>query len=94
MENLHGVFEKEQGKYTTHNSDEEVETITTYEVNIICKQHNKCPVPNCTGESKDKFGMHRHFCLRHVKDKLIIAADGELPRYPLWGVFVKDVTKH
>ena len=35
--------------------------------------------------------MYRHFFLRHVKDKMIILDDGEVPRCPKCGMFTKNV---
>ena len=78
------------------NDDEEQEIDTkTYIVDMKPKsQKTDCPVANCSGGSKGKSGMYRHFCLKHVSATLVIAEDGLLPRCPECFMFVRDIFKH
>ena len=55
---------------------------------------NQCPVPNCTGGGKDKFGIYRHFCLLHPKDSIVINEDGELPTCNKYGMRTNNMAKH
>ena len=66
----------------------------TFKINFWKGKDNKCPIPGCTGGGKDKWGMYRHFCLKHFESNLIIKEDGELPRCNLCGMYTKDVTAH
>ena len=72
----------------------EVGTAACFNVDVEKGRHNKCPVPGCTGGSKDKFGMYRHFCFRHQEAKLVIQEDGECERCELCGMFSMNVTHH
>ena len=47
-------------------------TSATFNVDIKMRASNRCPVPGCTGASRDKFGMYRHFCRKHPEAKIII----------------------
>ena len=55
---------------------------------------NQCPVVNCSGGGRDKFGVYRHFCFRHPQATIIIDEDGELPRCDECGMFTRDIEKH
>ena len=55
---------------------------------------NECPVEGCEGGGRDKFGMYRHFCLRHPGADVIIESDGELPKCEECGMRVRDLDKH
>ena len=46
------------------------------------------------GGGRDKFGIYRHFCLRHPEADIIIEEDGELPKCDLCGMRTKDIPKH
>lgn len=72
----------------------QVGTAARYCVEVVKGVHNKCPVPECTGGSKDKFGMYRHFCFRHPEATIVVAADGELQRCNLCGMFAMNMGKH
>ena len=52
-------------------------------------KNNMCPIPECPATTKDKFGMYRHFCFRHVNAKIIINEDGELSKCKLCGKEMK-----
>ena len=56
--------------------------------------YNRCPVAQCSGGGRDKFGVYRHFCFRHPQATIIIDEDGELPRCERCGMFTKDLEKH
>ena len=55
---------------------------------------NKCPVVNCSGGARDKFGMYRHFCLIHPRADIIIEQDGLLQKCNKCGMRVMDINKH
>ena len=57
-----------------------------FTVDVRKGKNNRCPVLGCIGSSKDKFGVYRHFCLKHPEAKLIIAEDGEASRCDLCGM--------
>jgi hypothetical protein len=69
-------------------------TTACFSINVEKGVRNKCPVPGCTGGSKDKFGMYRHFCHRHNEAKLIIQDDGECDRCQLCGMFAVNMKQH
>lgn len=69
-------------------------TPATLNVDIKIGVNNKCPVPRCTGGSRDNFGMYCHFCRKHPEAKIMIKADGEVSQCKLCGMFLKDVEKH
>jgi hypothetical protein len=69
-------------------------TTACFNVEIRKGAHNNCPVPGCTGGSRDKFGMYRHFCFRHHEAKLIIRDDGECERCDLCGMFAVNIQQH
>ena len=46
------------------------------------------------GGGRDKFGLYRHFCLRHPEADIIIEEDGELPKCDFCGMQAKDLAKH
>lgn len=66
----------------------------TLTININKGKHDKCLVPGCTGGSKDKFGMYRHFAYWHPEVKIRKDEDGELQQFKLCGMFSKDIEKH
>jgi hypothetical protein len=72
----------------------EVGTAARFCVEVRKDTTNKCPVPGCTGGSKDKFGMYRHFCLRHPEATIVIPEDGEVERCDLCGMFAMNMGKH
>ena len=56
---------------------------------------NKCPVPQCIGGGRDKFGIYRHFCLIHPEANIVIEEDGVLPKCQICGMRVSgDLDKH
>ena len=57
--------------------------------------NDRCPISGCTGGSRDKFQMYRHFCLRRSEVKLLIEEDGEMKNktQPLWDVY-KNMNIH
>ena len=69
-------------------------TTSRFSVHVSNNTINKCPVPGCTGGSRDKFGMYRHFCLRHPEATIVIPEDGELQRCNLCGMFAMDMGRH
>ena len=76
-------------------SEKETQTTSSsFKVKIIRGKRNKCPIPGCPGESKDKFGMYRHFCLKHVETNLIIDGDGQCERCNKCGMFAINMAKH
>ena len=72
----------------------EVKTSAIFNVDIEKGKYNNCPIPGCTGGSKDKFGMYRHFCYRHSEATLIIKDDGLLPKCSLCSMHAKFMTRH
>ena len=42
----------------------------------------------------DKHSIYRHFCFKHLRAKIIIDEDGELPRCPLCGYFTGNMQQH
>jgi hypothetical protein len=72
----------------------EAGTTACFNLHIVKGVHNNCPVPGCTGGSKDKFGMYRHFCFRHHEAKLTIQDDGECERCDLCGMFAVNMQQH
>ena len=90
MEGQHGVVEKKYRARKMRTSSEKAE----YKIKIIKGQFNEYPVRGCTGGGKDKFGICRHFCLRHPEAKLEIEGEGELQRCLKCGMFVQNMTTH
>ena len=89
MKEMHGVY---PNRYLTKESPTKWDQ--TFNIQITRGKLNNCPIPGCTGGSKDKFGMYRHFCLRHVEANLIISGDGQLDRCSKCGIFAADMEKH
>ena len=88
MQTIHARAEK---KYICREiQDTEEEYYVEYQKGI----YNKCPVANCTGGGKDKFGLYRHFNLRHPNANIIIEQDGRLEKCILCGMRAKDMNKH
>ena len=65
-----------------------------FRVNIRKGKNNNCPIPGCVGSSKDKFGMYRHFCRRHVESTLTIIEDGPTDKCKLCGMHAVDLERH
>ena len=57
-------------------------------------RHNACPVPQCPGGGRDKFGVYRHYAFRHPNDEIIIAEDGILPKCDQCGMQTIDIATH
>ena len=73
----------------------EIQDNGSYNIRFRKGKMNRCPVPNCNGGGKDKFGMYRHFCLLHPEADIVIEEDGILPKCLLCGMRVKgDLAKH
>ena len=72
----------------------EVQDNGSYTIDFKQGQFNKCPVPQCTGGGKEKFGIYCHFCLIHPQADICIREDGKLPKCNKCGMRVKDLTKH
>ena len=72
----------------------EIGTAARFCVEVSRGVHNKCPVPGCTGGSSDKFGMYRHFGLRHPEATINIPEDGEVERCDLCGMFALNMFRH
>ena len=87
MKNQHNKL-PEQYLYTRKGTER------TFNIDIAKGANNNCPIPGCTGTSKDKFGMYRHFCWCHPEAKIIIKDDGEVERCNLCGMFLKNVERH
>ena len=78
-------------KYTCR----ETQNNGSYSIQFRQGRRNQCPVPNCPGGGKDKFGMYRHFCLLHPEANIVIEEDGILPKCLLCGMRVKGaMSKH
>ena len=65
---MHGVAD---GKYLCR----EVGTDETFWVDTSRGLKNAYPVPGCIGGARDKFGMYRHFSLRHPEARIVIMVD-------------------
>ena len=78
----------EQYLYNKKGTEEE------FRVDIVKGNNNTCPIPGCSGSSKDKFGMYRHFCLRHPEATIFIPQDGRAERCKLCGMFSMNIEKH
>ena len=87
MINIHSVNTE---KYTCR----EVQNHELYRMDVTRGNFNNCPVPNCTGGGRDKFGIYRHFCLIHPRADIIINDDGELPKCPKCGMRTSNLEKH
>ena len=61
---------------------------------VVKGKANKCPVEVCTGGGRDKFGIYRHFCLRHPEADIIIEEDGRIPKCEVCGMRAKDMQRH
>ena len=72
----------------------ELETGTFQMEEIVKGKFNACPVENCQGGGRDKFGIYRHFCFRHPTATVVIRQDGLLPKCELCGMHTRDVKKH
>lgn len=57
-------------------------------------QFNKFPIVGCSGGRKDKYGVYKHFCLRHTAANIQIEGDGIQPKYELCGMKTKNVERH
>ena len=58
----------------------------SYNINFQKGTLNRCPVPNCIGGGRDKFGLYRHFCLIHPQANIMIDEDGILPKCQMCGM--------
>ena len=72
----------------------ELETGTFQMEEIVKGKFNACPVENCQGGGRDKFGIYRHFCFRHPTATVVIRQDGLLPKCELCKMHTRDVKKH
>ena len=73
----------------------EVQETGRYSLTFQKGKTNKCPVPQCTGGGRDKFGIYRHFCFMHPRADIVITEDGILPKCSLCGMRVSgDISKH
>lgn len=72
----------------------EIEEARDYTMKVTKGRFNKCPIVGCSGGGKDKYGIYRHFCLRHPTANIQIEGDGILPKCELCGMRTKNVEKH
>ena len=72
----------------------EAQDTGSYNIDFHRGKFNNCPVPQCTGGGKEKFGIYRHFCLIHPQADIVINEDVELPKCQKCGMRARDLTKH
>ena len=90
-----GRHMKDQHKITSEKYKEREDSVRgNYCLDFKKGMFNKCPVVNCSGGARDKFGMYCHFCLIHPRADIIIEQDGELPKCIKCGMRVADLNKH
>ena len=86
---------KEQHNITsTQYPERKVSESGEYEIGFVKNSFNACPVENCSGGGRDKFGLYRHFCLRHPGATLIIRGDKRLDKCELCGMQAENMKKH
>ena len=88
---MHMVHAKVERKYLCRETQE---TEIEYRVDFQKGTYNKCPVANCTGGGKDKFGLYCHFNLRHPNADIIIEQDGRLEKCAFCGMRAKNMNRH
>ena len=76
-----GRHMKDQHKIApTKYREREEDVRGNFSINFKKGTFNECPVANCSGGARDKFGMYRHFCLIHPRADIIIEQDGILQK--------------
>ncbi|KAL7552528.1 hypothetical protein ACHAWF_016807 [Thalassiosira exigua] len=76
METQHGVF---QAQVVAPEFLED-RPARTYEAHESADGIYRCPVPDCEGEARQKWGLRRHFRDRHPLDMVSTPGEGVLPR--------------
>ena len=84
---------QQHGKETERYKDRRRGTRERVEVEVVNGRRNACPIPGCTGNSMDKFGMYRHFCYRHPEASVSVNGDAT-ERCEMCGMFTTNMAKH
>ena len=72
----------------------ELETGTFQMEAAVKGKLNACPVKNCQGRGRDKFGIYCHFCFRHPIATVVISQHGLFLKFNLCGMHTADVERH